>query len=465
MRTHYDNLHVSEKASPEVIKAAYKALAQKWHPDRNPDKLELANRNFKIILRAYEVLSNPDAKSAYDEKIKAERTRAEPESARHRPQPQEEPPRQQQPKHESPRQDAPRSEKDKWQQSSSTPPPGTSDTKARRKDQLLSGVHPWRRFWARFVDCLIFSIVGGFVAEWLLMVSANVRIGALIGTSLLGWIALSFLSVVILESFCLTAFGTTPGKVIFGVKVRSSYGKTISFYQAANRTISVTLTGQAALIPPFSAIAMLVGYYKLKKSGITRWDRRASTEVRCVRMGPGRFILCTVTALIAMAVNNILIKNLTNQHSVPLYSHSTTYAPSSIRPTQQPIVPIQNTAKAPTPVADYTGTVSYQEPGNRDAWPETDLATINSKTRWYYIKRHYVIAIANDTQNAIKVLKISVSSKNCDTNGVEWKSFNVNLDRVFPAGRTATIQFYAVDGAELPAPTSCLAIKNLWSSR
>ena len=35
VRTHYDNLKVARNAPPEVIRAAYKALAQKYHPDRN----------------------------------------------------------------------------------------------------------------------------------------------------------------------------------------------------------------------------------------------------------------------------------------------------------------------------------------------------------------------------------------------------------------------------------------------
>src|SRR5690554_918143 len=67
MRTHYQNLRVSENAEPEVIKAAYKALAQKWHPDRNPDDTEKSERYFKIITHAYEVLSNPESRHAYDD--------------------------------------------------------------------------------------------------------------------------------------------------------------------------------------------------------------------------------------------------------------------------------------------------------------------------------------------------------------------------------------------------------------
>lgn len=78
MRTHYDNLHVSEKASPEVIKGAYKALAQKWHPDKHPDQREKAERYFKIITRAFEVLSDPKVRAEYDAWLQAQRSTSEP---------------------------------------------------------------------------------------------------------------------------------------------------------------------------------------------------------------------------------------------------------------------------------------------------------------------------------------------------------------------------------------------------
>lgn len=77
MRTHYDNLHVSEKASPEVIKAAYKALSQKWHPDKHPDQREKAERYFKIISQAFELLSDPAARARYDVWLAEQRSTAE----------------------------------------------------------------------------------------------------------------------------------------------------------------------------------------------------------------------------------------------------------------------------------------------------------------------------------------------------------------------------------------------------
>ena len=48
MHTHYDNLKISREAPPEVIRAAYKALSQKHHPDRNNGSPE-SHRNMTII--------------------------------------------------------------------------------------------------------------------------------------------------------------------------------------------------------------------------------------------------------------------------------------------------------------------------------------------------------------------------------------------------------------------------------
>lgn len=66
-RTHYDNLQIKENASDEVIRGAYRYLAQKWHPDKNPDKKEEAERNSKIINDSYAVLSDPQARKEHDE--------------------------------------------------------------------------------------------------------------------------------------------------------------------------------------------------------------------------------------------------------------------------------------------------------------------------------------------------------------------------------------------------------------
>lgn len=64
---YYEVLGVSRGADGEQIKKAYRKLALKWHPDKNLDKRELAEANFKRLSAAYEVLSDPQKRQIYDQ--------------------------------------------------------------------------------------------------------------------------------------------------------------------------------------------------------------------------------------------------------------------------------------------------------------------------------------------------------------------------------------------------------------
>ena len=61
----YEILQVQRNASPEEIKKSYRRLAREFHPDANPDDPE-AEKKFKEIAFAYEILSDPERKSRYD---------------------------------------------------------------------------------------------------------------------------------------------------------------------------------------------------------------------------------------------------------------------------------------------------------------------------------------------------------------------------------------------------------------
>ncbi len=70
MKNYYEILEVNENASQEVIEKAYKTLAKKYHPDAwSNDDSSFAERKFKEIIEAYEVLSNEDSRKNYDLKI------------------------------------------------------------------------------------------------------------------------------------------------------------------------------------------------------------------------------------------------------------------------------------------------------------------------------------------------------------------------------------------------------------
>ncbi|MFZ9754674.1 MAG: DnaJ domain-containing protein, partial [Bacteroidia bacterium] len=65
-RDYYDILGVSRGASADEIKKAYRKLAIKYHPDKNPDNKE-AEEKFKEAAEAYDVLSNAEKKQRYDQ--------------------------------------------------------------------------------------------------------------------------------------------------------------------------------------------------------------------------------------------------------------------------------------------------------------------------------------------------------------------------------------------------------------
>jgi len=66
MRDYYDILGVERSASPEQMKKAYRKLALKFHPDRNPGDKE-AEEQFKEAAEAYEILSDPAKRQRYDQ--------------------------------------------------------------------------------------------------------------------------------------------------------------------------------------------------------------------------------------------------------------------------------------------------------------------------------------------------------------------------------------------------------------
>ena len=64
-RDYYEVLGVSRTASQDEIKKAYRRLALKYHPDKNPDDSQ-GEEKFKEACEAYEILSDPEKRTRYD---------------------------------------------------------------------------------------------------------------------------------------------------------------------------------------------------------------------------------------------------------------------------------------------------------------------------------------------------------------------------------------------------------------
>jgi curved DNA-binding protein CbpA len=72
LKTHYQTLKIVEDAPEEVIKGAYKYLAQKWHPDKHPSRRDEADQTLKEINEAYAVLLDPVKRRQHDRWIAEE---------------------------------------------------------------------------------------------------------------------------------------------------------------------------------------------------------------------------------------------------------------------------------------------------------------------------------------------------------------------------------------------------------
>lgn len=80
VHSHYETLSVARDAPQEVIRAAYKALSQKWHPDRNvsPDAADV----MLALNAAYAELSDADKRFQYDQILKTEAQQPQPKRGR-----------------------------------------------------------------------------------------------------------------------------------------------------------------------------------------------------------------------------------------------------------------------------------------------------------------------------------------------------------------------------------------------
>ena len=66
-RDYYEVLGVGKTVSADEIKKAFRTLAAKYHPDKNPDGKKAAEEKFKEVAEAYEALSDPDKRKRYDQ--------------------------------------------------------------------------------------------------------------------------------------------------------------------------------------------------------------------------------------------------------------------------------------------------------------------------------------------------------------------------------------------------------------
>lgn len=144
---------------------------------------------------------------------------------------------------------------------------------------------PWVRFWARNIDAVIATVL--LASVLLVMKPEDLPVDET------GWAATSIMALflwVFVETILMATVGTTPGKALLNVSVKTSTGTRLSATQALARSLRVWFTGLGIGFPLISPLTMLAASIRLRDHGITSWDERLKLTVTQDRIGTPRVL-------------------------------------------------------------------------------------------------------------------------------------------------------------------------------
>lgn len=162
-------------------------------------------------------------------------------------------------------------------------------------NHFFGGIHhPWRRFFARAID----TCVGASLFLIIIYVFSNLYpreafvFLKYFENPIIAGIIVSFLWFP-LEAAFLSTVGTTPARLLFGISVRTTSGRKLSFDQALTRSFQVLLQGDGLGIPFVAFFTQFFAYRRLVQTGTTLWDTATGSVVSHKEWRVIRAILCT----------------------------------------------------------------------------------------------------------------------------------------------------------------------------
>ncbi len=169
--------------------------------------------------------------------------------------------------------------------------------KAQVKAQLKAKkTQAWNRFWARFIDSIVFTC---FISVFLVALAPST---AQMHTALY-WALLLFVYH-FLEPVMLSSWGSTPGKALLRISVRRADGAKLSYSQAMTRSFKIWLKGEGLGLPFITIIALVKSHRKLTKDGITSWDEEGGFTVTHKKVGFFRNFVAIVIFILFGLLNS-----------------------------------------------------------------------------------------------------------------------------------------------------------------
>jgi RDD family len=169
--------------------------------------------------------------------------------------------------------------------------------------------HPWRRFFARYVDVSGGGVLAIFVLAFALSIvsprESDTFAKALENQIVAGLVLFTLWTPI--EALLLALWGTTPGKLLFGISVTGPGGRLLTLGEAFHRSIRVAVQGAAIGLPLVALFAQVFAYQRLTRTGTTRWDTATGAVVTHQPLGRARLAVCTITVIAVGAMLVTLI--------------------------------------------------------------------------------------------------------------------------------------------------------------
>ena len=196
--------------------------------------------------------------------------------------------------------------------------PPTIVSSGASKKGLPSGKQrrPWVRFLARKLDYSLFTLLGlALLALGFAILGGPLEV-FLILSQFLGFIL--FFPFVFAEAAMLAAWGTTPGKEFFKIRLRNCDGSRLSYADALNRSIKVWFRGNGMGIPLVITVCSLLAYARLMEKGTTSWDEQGAFKVTHQPVGAGRTVI-VILVVVAWFAIALIARVLQNRELAELY--------------------------------------------------------------------------------------------------------------------------------------------------
>jgi len=137
-----------------------------------------------------------------------------------------------------------------------------------KSDEYPQVFYPWRRFLARSFDISIYNILWSVFLAFVFHENVAARSGP---ENLLDTLIV-FIMMLFLEPLWLRLFATTPGKLIFGLRIENPDGGHLFYDEGLGRTLRVIGTGMGYNIPIYSLICLWKSYGRCIENEIQPWD-------------------------------------------------------------------------------------------------------------------------------------------------------------------------------------------------